>query len=157
MQHLSAEAIAQAVVVKQADVEWRRLRALATAWEIHALEQHQRFLLMTLEDDGETYAAANAESLTTSLKEILSSTTEELQNRIDFCVAAYGPDAMSFAIGDKQLDLVEDIARVHFNPSALHEAVEARLPVAHADSDATATSSSSSSDDSVEEFHQLRS
>ncbi|KAG1792269.1 uncharacterized protein HD556DRAFT_1380090 [Suillus plorans] len=55
LQSLSPEAIAQAVATKQADVEWRRMRALTTAWEIQAIEEHKRFLQMVLEDDGDAY------------------------------------------------------------------------------------------------------
>lgn len=60
---LSSRPLAQATLTKEADVESRRLRTLTTAWEIYALEQHQRFLQMVLEDDGGTYASASVEPL----------------------------------------------------------------------------------------------
>lgn len=110
LESLSSQALAQAVLTKEADVEWRRLRTLATAWEIHAMEQHQRFLQMILEDDGQTYASAAAEPLATSVEALSSCSIEELQERIDICKVAYGSDVTSFATGDSQLDLIEDIA-----------------------------------------------
>ncbi|KAG1842357.1 hypothetical protein F4604DRAFT_1784213 [Suillus subluteus] len=114
LEHLSSKAVAQAVLTKEADVEWRRLRTLTTAWEIYAMEQHQRFLHMVLEDDSETYASAASEPLTTSIQALFSCSTEELQERMEFCKVAYDSDATSFATGDDQLDLIEDIACSHF-------------------------------------------
>ncbi|KAG2737553.1 hypothetical protein P692DRAFT_20761460 [Suillus brevipes Sb2] len=114
LQNLSSQAVAQAVVTKEADVEWRRLRALTTAWEIHAIEQHQKFLYMVFEDDSQIYTSAASEPLITSIQEFSNSNMENLQRRIEDCRATFGPDAMSFAVADSQLDLVEDIACVHF-------------------------------------------
>jgi hypothetical protein len=113
MERLSSEAIAQAVLTKEADVEWRRLRTLTTAWEIYALEQHQRFLHMVLEDDSETYASATSEPLTTSIEALSRCNLEELQDRINLCQAVYDTDATSFTAGYNQLDLMEDIACAH--------------------------------------------
>jgi hypothetical protein len=122
---MSSEALAQAVVTKEADVEWRRMRALTTAWEIHAIEQHQKFLYMVLEDDGQTYADAVSEPLITSVKELSKCSKEDLQGRIEYCMATYGPDAMSFAVGDSQLDVVEGMACAQFgNDFEDHSIVE---------------------------------
>ncbi|KAG1791582.1 uncharacterized protein HD556DRAFT_1385557 [Suillus plorans] len=67
LQHLSSKAIAQAVVMKQADVQWRRMRALTTAWEIQAITEHKIFLQMVLQDDGSTHASAASEPDFTNL------------------------------------------------------------------------------------------
>ncbi|KAG1729821.1 hypothetical protein EDD22DRAFT_853063 [Suillus occidentalis] len=103
-------ALAQAILTKEADVKWRRLRTLATAWEIYAMEQHQRFLQMILEDDGQTYTSAAAEPLATSVEALSSCSIEELQEQIDICKVMYDSDVTLFATGDSQLDLIEDIA-----------------------------------------------
>jgi hypothetical protein len=107
---LSSEAIAQAVLTKEADVEWRRLRTLTTAWEIYTLEQHQRYLHMLLEDDSEKYASATSEPLSTSIEALSRCSVEELQERKDLCQVVYDTDTTSFAAGHDQLDLIEDIA-----------------------------------------------
>ncbi|KAG2157243.1 hypothetical protein DEU56DRAFT_905906 [Suillus clintonianus] len=106
LQHLSSGAIAQAVITKQADIEWRRVRALATAW-IQAIEEHKRFLQMVLEDD-----------------ELSKGSVDELNERLHSCMAAYSPDVTSLAVGHKQLDLMEDIAYEHPDDYA----AERRLP-----------------------------
>lgn len=109
LERLSSVAIAQAVLTKEADVEWRRLRTLTTAWEIYALEQHQRFLHMLLEDDSEKYASATSEPLTTSIEALSHCSVEELQERKDLCQVVYDTDITSLAAGHDQLDLIEDI------------------------------------------------
>ncbi|KAG1849718.1 hypothetical protein F4604DRAFT_1934733 [Suillus subluteus] len=113
LQNLSSDAIAQAVITKQADVEWRGVCALATAWEIQAIKEHKIFLQMVLEDDGDTYASAASEPWGTSLQELSRGSVDELNERLHFCMAVYRPDMISLSVGDKQLDLVEDIARTH--------------------------------------------
>jgi uncharacterized protein YerC len=110
LQSLSPEAIAQAVITKRTDVEWRRMRALTTAWEIQAIEEQKRFLQMVLEDDGDTYVNAASEPRDTSLQGISRGNVDELDERLHFCVAVYKPDITSLAVGDKQLDLVEGMA-----------------------------------------------
>ncbi|KAG2139708.1 hypothetical protein DEU56DRAFT_301097 [Suillus clintonianus] len=47
LRHLSSEAIAQALLTKEADLECRRLTALLTAWRIEASERHTKFLSFT--------------------------------------------------------------------------------------------------------------
>ncbi|KAG1839158.1 hypothetical protein F4604DRAFT_1940923 [Suillus subluteus] len=110
LQHLSSEAAAQAVVTMHADVEWRRLCALTTAWEIHAHEQHLKFLHMVLEDEGETYANASSESLRTLVTELTRSSKKEVEDSIGFGVTAYSHDVTLFAVGDAQLDRLESAA-----------------------------------------------
>ncbi|KAG0693935.1 hypothetical protein DFH29DRAFT_1006795 [Suillus ampliporus] len=100
-------------VLLETDVEWRRVRALATAWEIQAIEEHKRFLQMVLKDDGDTYASAASEPWNTSLQELSKGSVDELNEHLHFCTAAYSPDVTSLAVGEKQLDLIEDIAHTH--------------------------------------------
>ncbi|KAG1789967.1 uncharacterized protein HD556DRAFT_1446542 [Suillus plorans] len=108
LKNLSSEAAAQAVVTMHADVEWRRVCCLATAWEIYASEEHLKFLHMVLEDQGERYASAGSEPFGTSVEGLVSCSEEELKDWIDFGVAAYSHDVTSFAVGDTQLDYLEN-------------------------------------------------
>ncbi|KAG1729411.1 hypothetical protein EDD22DRAFT_853140 [Suillus occidentalis] len=110
LQHLSSEAAAQAVVTMHADVEWRRMCALTTAWEIHAHEQHLKFLHMILEDEGDTYANASLESLHVSLKGLVSTPKKKIEDDIGFSVTTYSDDVTSFAVGDSQLAFLESAA-----------------------------------------------
>ncbi|KAG1887893.1 uncharacterized protein F5891DRAFT_1076788, partial [Suillus fuscotomentosus] len=110
LQHLSSEEISQAVITKHADIEWRRMRALTTAWEIQAIEEYKRFLSMVLEDDGSTYASAASEPWDTSLQELAKGNVGELDERLHFCMSTYNPDITSLAVGEKQLDLVDSMA-----------------------------------------------
>jgi hypothetical protein len=115
IQHLSSEAAAQAVVTMHANVEWRRMCALTTAWEIYAREQHLKFLHMALEDQGETYANATSEPIRTSVEELLSCKEEEIKDQIGFGIDAYKRDVASFVVGDAQLDCLEKAACMYFN------------------------------------------
>ncbi|KAG1859547.1 hypothetical protein DFJ58DRAFT_840127 [Suillus subalutaceus] len=103
----------KAVITKQADVEWRCVHALATAWEIQAIKEHKRFLQIVLEDDGDTYASAASEPWGTSLQELSRGSVDELDEHLHFCMAVYSPDMILLSVGDKQLNVVEDIARMH--------------------------------------------
>ncbi|KAG1850467.1 hypothetical protein C8R48DRAFT_676690 [Suillus tomentosus] len=93
---LSNEAVAQAVLTKEADVEYRRLSAMAMAWQIEATD-------------------ASSEDLETLVPALASSRKEELRDRTDFGVAAYSHDAASFTVADEQLNHLEKLARNHYN------------------------------------------
>lgn len=111
LQQLSPEAVAQAVVTMHAEVEFRRVRALARAHEINATTQRLRLLHMVLEDEGETYANAALEPLDTSIGGFVKCGTKQTREDINLGVAAYSREAMSFAIADSQLDHFEGTAR----------------------------------------------
>ena len=102
--------MAQAVIAKNADVEWRRQCALTTAWEIHAREEQLKFLTLVLEDQGETYANAASEHLDTTIGELIKCSERGLKNNIAYGVAAFSYDVDAFAIGDAQFDDLESVA-----------------------------------------------
>lgn len=118
LKNLSSEAAAQAVITMHADIEWRRMCCLATAWEIYASEEHLKFLHMVLEDQGERYASAGSEPFGTSVEGLVSCSEEELKDRIDFGVAAYSHDVTSFAVGDTQLDYLENTCKCAHLPTS---------------------------------------
>ncbi|KAG1790702.1 uncharacterized protein HD556DRAFT_1445984 [Suillus plorans] len=105
---LSPGAAAQAVVTMHADVEWRRVSALATAWEIYASEEHLKFLHMVLKDEGEEYANASQEPLGVSVQELVRSNEKVIKEQIDCSVTAYSDDIALFSVGDTQLDYLEN-------------------------------------------------
>ncbi|KIK36863.1 hypothetical protein CY34DRAFT_109362 [Suillus luteus UH-Slu-Lm8-n1] len=112
LRNISPEAVSQAIVTMHADVEWRRTIAVARAWEIHARREHLKFLLMTLEVDGETYANAASEPLDTSMKELLAYSKDDIKGTIDDGVAAFSRDVLSFTVADSQLDYLESTSDV---------------------------------------------
>ncbi|KAG1794644.1 uncharacterized protein HD556DRAFT_1308002 [Suillus plorans] len=105
---LSPGAAAQAVVTMHADIEWRRVCALATAWEIYASEEHLKFLHMVLEDEGEEYANASQEPLGISVQELVRSNETDIKEQIDCSVTAYSDNIALFSVGDTQLDYLEN-------------------------------------------------
>jgi len=116
---LSSKAMAQAVAAKDADVEWRRLCALTTAWEVYAREEHLKFLNTVLEDQCEMYANAASEPLDTTIEELLACSEGELKDNISCGVAAYSHDVMAFSVGDAQYNHLESAAtRTYFHSSS---------------------------------------
>ncbi|KAG1782299.1 hypothetical protein EV702DRAFT_1041171 [Suillus placidus] len=127
--NLSSEAAAQAVVTMHADVEWRRVCCLATAWEIYASEEHLKFLHMVLEDEGERYASASSEPFGTSVEGLISCSEEELKDQIDFGVAAYSHDVTSFAVGDTHSDYLEN------TPTDSYDSDDSGIALTHSEED----------------------
>lgn len=108
---LSSQALAQAVITQHAEVEWRRLCALTTAWRIEAIEQHSNLLHMVLECEAEVYANAASESLDSSVKELVSCTTKgELQDQKECTIAVFNDNASAFMGADADLDDIEEFA-----------------------------------------------
>lgn len=131
---LSPGAAAQAVVTMHADVEWRRVSALATAWEIYASEEHLKFLHMVLEDEGEEYANASQEPLGVSVQELVRSNEKVIKEQIDCSVTAYSDDIALFSVGDTQLDYLEN-ARMFFLYHVSNVAADDQLKVTDVTSD----------------------
>lgn len=137
LKHLSCEAIAQAVLTKEADLEWKRLCALASAWEIEACRRHERLVRIIHDDKARTYASAASESLLTSLETLVNSNLDsgELQTRMAFAISAYSEDRSLYSAAYTQLDNLEYLAHEHYS-----EAVEDHLPTSPTDADASASS-----------------
>ncbi|KAG1727546.1 hypothetical protein EDD22DRAFT_853402 [Suillus occidentalis] len=92
--------VRRAVIAKRADVESKRLRALATAWELESTEKHAMLLQSVLKDKAEEYVDSMAE--TTFFE-------KELEDDADFTVAAYTHDLAAHQIADEQLNHLEEI------------------------------------------------
>ncbi|KAG1760569.1 hypothetical protein EDD22DRAFT_954805 [Suillus occidentalis] len=147
LKNLSSKAAAQAVATMHADVEWRRVSCLATAWEIHASEEHLKFLHMVLQDEGERYANAASEPFRTSVEGLASSSEEELKERIDFGVAAYSHDVTSFAVGDMQLDYLENTL------TDSEESDDSGVALTHSEEDGTRDENST--DEARQQFRRM--
>ncbi|KAG2087905.1 uncharacterized protein F5147DRAFT_781170 [Suillus discolor] len=141
LRNMSSEAVAQAVLTKEADLEWKRLRALASAWEIEIL----------LEDEAACLANASKEPLAISLESLANYSMEELKTRTAFSIAAYSQDRTSFIATDAQLDHLEFLAHEHYLPTSDEDTFEVsargqesqagdegRLPASPTNSDASA-------------------
>ncbi|KAG2747753.1 hypothetical protein P692DRAFT_20849098 [Suillus brevipes Sb2] len=150
LRNMSSEAVAQAVLTKEADLEWKRLRALASAWEIEVSQRHTKFLQILLQDEAACFASASREPLAVSLEALGKCNMAELKERTAFSIAAYSQDRTSFIATDAQLDYLEYLAREHYriptNDNNIfgivareqdsQVGVEGRLPASPANSDA---------------------
>lgn len=114
LERLTPDALAQAVIAIQADIEWRRVRALAAALHVDAVNQRSKFIGITVKSEAETYANAAAEPFETAVKALASCSTDELKNHGNSSIAAYERDVTSFATADTEFDDVENYACAYF-------------------------------------------
>ncbi|KAG1720764.1 hypothetical protein EDD22DRAFT_854567 [Suillus occidentalis] len=120
---MSSEAVAQAVLTKEADLEWKHLRTLASTWEI--------------EDKAACLASASKEPMVVSFEALANCSMEELKTCIAFSIAAYGQDRMSFIATDAQLDYLKGLAREHYLPLSDEDALEEVVGACEQDSQAS--------------------
>ncbi|KAG1852319.1 hypothetical protein C8R48DRAFT_676169 [Suillus tomentosus] len=106
---LSKETIAQIIVAKRAACESMRLRAMTTAWEIQASSEHSKLLELIFKEEAKKFADRAA--AVSFVETLVPHGKEELEAAIDFHIGAYSHDLTSLAVGDLQLDQVEDLAR----------------------------------------------
>jgi hypothetical protein len=124
VQRLSPEALAQAVIAIQADVEWRRVRAIAAALRVDAVQQHSKFLDITVQSETEMYVSAASEPLNTAIEALAGCTTDEVADRKNCSIAAYDLDATSFVTADMEFDQVKNISCAHFHLPASNGTAE---------------------------------
>lgn len=115
LKSLTPEARAHAVIAIQADIEWRRVRAIAAALHVDAVQKHSMFLDITAKSEADTYVDAVSEPFETAFDALSSCTTEELNNRRNCSIATYNLDETSFAAADIEFDHVENISCAHFH------------------------------------------
>jgi len=97
-----------AVMAKRADAESKRLRALATVWELESAEKHALLLQTILRDYAQQYIDSAVEA--SYFERILvKRNMHQLESDADFTVAAYTHDLMACHIANVQLDHLEDI------------------------------------------------
>lgn len=86
-----------------------RLRAMTTAWEIQASSEHSKLLELIFEEEAGKFAdRAAAVTFMESLAIPLNK--QELESAMDFNIGAYSHDLTSLAVGDLQLEVIEDLA-----------------------------------------------
>lgn len=106
---MSKSTVYSAVVAKRADAESKRLRALATVWELESIEKHAMLLQTVLRDHAQQYVDSIAEA--SFFERALSNRDlDQLEEDADFAVAAYTHDLSACRIANLQLDHLEDIA-----------------------------------------------
>ncbi|KAG1785825.1 uncharacterized protein HD556DRAFT_1313993 [Suillus plorans] len=106
---LSKETIAQIIVAKRAACESMRLRAMTTAWEIQASSEHSKLLELIFKDEAKKFADRAA--AVSFMETLVPQDKQELESTVDFHVGAYSHDLTSLAVGDLQLEQIEDLAR----------------------------------------------
>ncbi|KAG2049221.1 hypothetical protein BDR06DRAFT_1012327 [Suillus hirtellus] len=109
LKRMTDATVKSAVVAKRADAKCKRLRALATAWELESAEKHAVLLQTLLRDDAEQYAASLEEA---SLFErmLVKHHKQQLIDDADFSVTAFTYDFASHCMADKQLDHLEEVS-----------------------------------------------
>ncbi|KAG1744337.1 hypothetical protein EDD22DRAFT_1005724 [Suillus occidentalis] len=100
--------IHSAIAAKRADAESKRLRALATAWELESAEKHAILLQSILRDYGQQYLESKEEASFFE-RVIVKRNLQQLEDDADFSLAAYSHDLTAFQIADLQLDCMEEV------------------------------------------------
>ena len=103
MNSLSDKAICQVVAARQADRKYKQLRALTTAWEIEASDCQRDFLL-TLQEDNIQQFNQSVDEATFFERMLERQSIKELEDNMDFTIAAYGHDLMSLSVADEHLN-----------------------------------------------------
>jgi hypothetical protein len=109
LETLSTQARAQAMIAFHTDVEWRRARALASALKVDAVQEHSKFLVMTMECEAATYANAVSEPPETSIEALASCTVAEIDKRKKCSIATFDHDAAAFAISNAEFEDFETL------------------------------------------------
>ncbi|KAG1834944.1 hypothetical protein DFJ58DRAFT_847534 [Suillus subalutaceus] len=105
---LSQETIDQIVIAKRAACESMRLHAMTTAWEIQASSEHSKLLELIFKDEARKFA--NCAAAVSFVETLVPQDKQELEAVMDFQVGTYSHDLTSLAVGDLQLEQVEDLA-----------------------------------------------
>ncbi|KIK34603.1 hypothetical protein CY34DRAFT_17606 [Suillus luteus UH-Slu-Lm8-n1] len=110
LKSLTPVALAHAVDAIQADIEWRRVRAIAAALHVDAVQKHSKFLDVTATSEADTYVNAVSEPLETAYEVLASCTHDELNDRKNCSIATYELEETSFVAADTEFDHFENIA-----------------------------------------------
>jgi hypothetical protein len=109
MKHMPDETVYHAVIAKKADLEFKRLRALTSAWELESAEKHAVLLQQILKNRNMDYADSLEEA--SLLEKILvKRSRNQLEDDSDFVIAAYTHDFMAFNIADTQFEQLKEIS-----------------------------------------------
>jgi porphobilinogen deaminase len=108
IKHMSDAVVLAAIAAKRAEVESKRLHALAVAWELESTEKHAILLQALLRDNADQYVA-NVTEATYFERMLVKRSRQELEDDADFTVAAYSHDFAAHSIAYKQLDYLEEV------------------------------------------------
>ncbi|KAG1763817.1 hypothetical protein EV702DRAFT_1051633 [Suillus placidus] len=110
LKSLTPVALAHAVVVIQADIEWRRVHAIAAALHVDAVQKHSKFLDVTATSEADTYVNAVSEPFEAAYEALASCTTDKLNDRKNCSIATYELEETSFVAADVEFDHFETTA-----------------------------------------------
>ncbi|KAG2111196.1 uncharacterized protein F5147DRAFT_651404 [Suillus discolor] len=115
LQNLTPEVLSDAVIAVHANVEWRRVGAIAAALRVDAVQKHFMFLDLLAKSEADTHVNAVMEPLETAIGALSSDTTDELNDCRNSSIAAFNLDVTPFVAADTELDHVEDLSSAHFH------------------------------------------
>ncbi|KAG1775014.1 hypothetical protein EV702DRAFT_1199867 [Suillus placidus] len=109
MKDMTDTTVESAVIAKRADGESKRLRALATAWELESTEKHAILLQTLLRDNAEQYLMSLTEA---SFFEglLVKCSKQQLEDDADFTIAAYSYDFAAHRVANLQLAQLEEVS-----------------------------------------------
>ncbi|KAG2137473.1 hypothetical protein DEU56DRAFT_912680 [Suillus clintonianus] len=109
IRHMSNATLQSAVIAKRADLESKRLHALATAWDLESTVRHEALLQTIMKDNAERDLDSLAEAA--FFESVMAKrSNQQLEDDADFTIAAYTEDLTAHSIADKQLDHLEEIS-----------------------------------------------
>ncbi|KAG1890548.1 uncharacterized protein F5891DRAFT_1198122 [Suillus fuscotomentosus] len=108
MKAMPDDTVYTAVIAKQADVESKRLRALAAAWELESAEKHAVLLQAIFKNYAKQYAESMIEASYFE-RVLVKRSLQQLEDDADFTVTTYSHDFAAYQVADLQLDYLEEI------------------------------------------------
>jgi hypothetical protein len=109
MKHMPDETVYHAVIAKKADLEFKRLRALTSAWELESAEKHAVLLQQIYKNRNMDYVDSLAEASVLE-KILVKRSRNQLEDDSDFVIAAYTHDYTAFNIADTQFEQLKEIS-----------------------------------------------
>ncbi|KAG1734378.1 uncharacterized protein EDB91DRAFT_1250891 [Suillus paluster] len=105
---IKVKTITQAVAVKEADCESKRMAVLGTAWAVEAKDQYQALLEMIVQEELERYTISAKEAAVLQ-SFLVGCSWEDFEVAKDFDVGAHSHNSRSLAVADLTLNHIEGV------------------------------------------------